>query len=278
MSEHSLPQPSSKRLERSSDRILAGVCGGLGRYFDVNAGVFRLAFIVLTVIGGAGVLVYIAAALVIPSEGKDTSIAEDVLAERREHPVRLVALGLIACVILASLSRASTWPTIGAGWFVVLIAAVALLWATRGRKHKLLVAAVTLLSVLIAAVVVAVVATFAWFNVSLSDGIGKSTHTPATIQDVRSSYHLGIGHLTVDASRLPAGRPVTIRARLGIGKLRIVVPSNASVAVDATAKAGDVHVFGQHDDGRHAHISTGAGPFVVDARIGAGRIDVVRAR
>jgi phage shock protein PspC (stress-responsive transcriptional regulator)/predicted membrane protein len=278
MSEHTITQPSIKRLERSNDRFIAGVCGGLGRYFDMSPGVFRLAFIVLTVIGGAGILVYIAAALVIPSEGKATSVAEDVLAERRDHPVRLIALGLIACVILASLSRASTWPTLGAGWFVVLIAGVALLWATRGRRNKLLIAAVTLASVIAAAIVVALVATFAWFNVSLNDGVGEHTYAPAAIQTVNPSYHLGIGNLTIDASRLPAGAPVTIHAHVGIGKLHIVVPRNASVAVNATAKVGDIHALGQQDDGRHARITTGTGPFVVDAQVGAGQIDVVRAR
>jgi phage shock protein PspC (stress-responsive transcriptional regulator)/predicted membrane protein len=278
MSEHTLTQPSVKRLERSSDRILAGVAGGLGRYFDVSPAVFRLGFVVLTVIGGAGILVYIAAALVIPGEGQEKSVAEEVLAERREHPVRLIALGLIACVILASISRASTWPTLGAGWFIVLIAGVALIWATRGRKHKLLVAAVTLLSVLAAATVVAIVATFAWFNVSLDDGVGKKTYAPVTIQDVHAKYHLGIGNLTIDASHLPGGEPVTVSAHVGIGKLRIVVPRNASVAVVATAKVGDIHALGQHDDGHDATVSTGTGPFLVDAHIGAGRIDVVRAR
>jgi phage shock protein PspC (stress-responsive transcriptional regulator) len=278
MSEHAITQAPSKRLERSSDRILAGVAGGLGKYFDVSPAVFRLGFVVLTVIGGAGILVYIAAALVIPSEDKEKSVAEEVLAERREHPVRLVALGLIACVILASISRASTWPTLGAGWFIVLVAGVALLWATRGRKHKLLVAVVTVLSVMAAAVVVAIVATFAWFNVSLDDGVGKHTSTPVAIQDVPSSYHLGIGNLTVDASHLPTTGPVTIKAHVGIGKLRILVPQNAAVAVVATAKAGDIHALGQQDDGRHAHVVTGSGPFVVDAEIGAGRIDVVRSR
>lgn len=275
MSEHALTQPPVKRLERSSDRILAGVAAGLGRYFDVTPAVFRLGFVVLTVIGGAGVLVYIAAALVIPSEGKDASIAEEILAERREHPVRLIALGLIACVLLASLSHASTWPTLGAGWFVVLVAGVALLWATRGRKHKLLVATVTALCVLVAAAVVAVVATFAWFDVSLGDGVGKHTYTPTARS---ASYHLGLGNLTVDASHLPTTGPVTIRARVGIGKLRILVPRNAAVAVVATAKAGNVHALGRQDDGRHARVVTGSGPFVVDAEIGAGRIDVVRGR
>jgi phage shock protein PspC (stress-responsive transcriptional regulator) len=276
MSEHTLHQPVVKRLERTHDKILAGVCGGLGRYFDVSPAVFRLGFVVLTVIGGAGVLVYIAAALVIPAEGNPTSVAEDVLAQRRDHPARLIGLGLIACAILASLSHARTWPTIGAGWFIVLIAGVALLWTTHNRRSKLLVAAITLTSVASAAIVVALIATFAWFNVSFNDGVGKRSYTPPTIQDVRPSYHLGIGNLTIDASHLPAGVPTTVHAHVGIGKLRILVPKNASVTVNATAKAGDIWALGQHDDGRHAQIATGSGPLVIDASIGAGRLQVDR--
>src|SRR6185312_14498223 len=97
MSEYTTPTPLVKRLERSSDaKILGGVSGGLGRYFDLSPAVFRLGFVVLTLLGGAGVLVYIAAALVMPKEGEERSVAEDILANRRDHPARLVALGLVA--------------------------------------------------------------------------------------------------------------------------------------------------------------------------------------
>ena len=70
MSEHITHTAGIKRLERSSsDRMVAGVAGGLGRYFDINPGVFRLGFVVLTLLGGAGILVYLAAVLVMPVEG-----------------------------------------------------------------------------------------------------------------------------------------------------------------------------------------------------------------
>src|SRR3954465_2217285 len=110
MSEHTLNPPSIKRLERSgTDKVLAGVSGGLGRYFDLTPAVFRLGFVVLTVLGGAGILVYIAAALVMPKEGEEFSIAEDILRKRRDHPARVVALGLIAVVILSALVREDSW-------------------------------------------------------------------------------------------------------------------------------------------------------------------------
>src|SRR3954452_23516884 len=91
--------PQIKRLERSSNRMVAGVAGGLGRYFDLNPSVFRLGFVVLTLLGGAGILVYLAAVLVMPVEGRDRSIAAQILAERSERPAPLIGLGLVGVAL-----------------------------------------------------------------------------------------------------------------------------------------------------------------------------------
>ncbi|WP_296880119.1 PspC domain-containing protein [Thomasclavelia sp.] len=56
-----------KKLYRSNqDRMLCGVCGGLAEYFDVDPTLVRLAWAVLTVLGGSGILIYIIAAIIIP--------------------------------------------------------------------------------------------------------------------------------------------------------------------------------------------------------------------
>src|SRR3954466_7963453 len=103
--------PSVKRLERSqTHKMFAGVCGGLGEYFDLNPVIFRLGLVVLTLLGGAGILVYLPAVLVMPAADKESSIAEDILAQRREHPGRLIGLGLVATAIFVLLSQAHTWP------------------------------------------------------------------------------------------------------------------------------------------------------------------------
>ncbi len=49
-------------------RMLAGVCGGIGQYFNVDPTLIRLAWVVVSCLGGAGVLAYIIAACVIPEE------------------------------------------------------------------------------------------------------------------------------------------------------------------------------------------------------------------
>jgi phage shock protein PspC (stress-responsive transcriptional regulator) len=268
----------AKRLERSrSEKMLAGVCGGLGRYFDIAPAVFRLGFVVLTLLGGAGILVYLAAVIVLPKEGDDASLAEDILRKRRDHPVRLVALGLIAVAILSLLARADTWPSAGAAWFLVFMAGLVLLW-TSTRRRGVLVAIATFLAVIIAVVVASVSAAFAWFDVSLGDGVGDRTETPAAISDVPSRYELGIGSLRVDLSHLPPTKPVDVKAHVGMGDLEIVVPPNATVALTTHVKAGRIDALGTHDDGRNASVESGGGTMRIDAEVGAGHIEVVRAR
>src|SRR5512133_1413854 len=111
MEEHTVEQPAAKRLERSSsDRMVAGVCGGLARYFDIHPAFYRVGFVVLALIGGAGVVIYAAAALVIPAEGEDDSIAASVLRERRDRPLPLIGLALVGVAGLVLLSRVSIWP------------------------------------------------------------------------------------------------------------------------------------------------------------------------
>ena len=285
MNENTTHTPSIKRLERSSsDRVIAGVAGGLGRYFDLNPNVFRLGFVVLTLLGGAGILVYLAAVLVIPEEGKQQSIAAEALAQRRERPWPLVGLGLAGVALAVLLSRATIWPAESAGWVLVLLAGLTILWvydAGRGdRRSRLLVRSLLVVAaIVVVAFVAAVIAAFAWFNVSLGDGIGNRVEAPATAAALKPSYELGIGDLRVDLSRIGrVTRETHVRAKVGVGQLRIILPRTTSVALNARAKVGDVDVLRRHDSGRNADVRTAsAGLLVIDANVGAGRIDVARA-
>jgi len=58
---------SNKRLYRSSTNyMLAGVCGGIAEYFDIDPTLVRLVWVIITLMGGAGILAYIIAAIIIP--------------------------------------------------------------------------------------------------------------------------------------------------------------------------------------------------------------------
>lgn len=56
-----------KRLHKSRDnRMIAGICGGLGEYFDIDPTVIRLGWVLFCALGGSGFLAYIIAAIIIP--------------------------------------------------------------------------------------------------------------------------------------------------------------------------------------------------------------------
>ena len=68
-----------KRLVRTrDDSVLAGVCGGFGRYFNLDSALVRLLWVFFTIFGGSGVLAYLVAVFIIPDE----STAKDVTPRR----------------------------------------------------------------------------------------------------------------------------------------------------------------------------------------------------
>ncbi|MBQ9392744.1 MAG: PspC domain-containing protein [Oscillospiraceae bacterium] len=58
-----------KKLYRVNEgKMLAGVCAGLGKYFNLDPTIVRLLWVVISLLGGAGVLAYIICALIVPAE------------------------------------------------------------------------------------------------------------------------------------------------------------------------------------------------------------------
>jgi len=58
-----------KRLYRSkTDRVIGGVCGGMGRYFEVDPVILRVIWALLVLCSGFGILAYILAWIIIPLE------------------------------------------------------------------------------------------------------------------------------------------------------------------------------------------------------------------
>jgi len=64
----------TKKLFRSvDDNIIAGVCGGLAEYFQIDGSLVRIIFILLAIGGGSGVLIYLILWLVVPSAKQNSS-------------------------------------------------------------------------------------------------------------------------------------------------------------------------------------------------------------
>ncbi|MEI6276856.1 MAG: PspC domain-containing protein [Prolixibacteraceae bacterium] len=58
-----------KRLKRSlTDKMLAGVCGGLAKYFEIDSTIIRLIFAFAAIFAGTGVLAYLIMWIIVPKE------------------------------------------------------------------------------------------------------------------------------------------------------------------------------------------------------------------
>jgi len=68
--------------------MLGGVAGGTAQFFDVDVLYVRIGLVALTVFGGGGAVLYIAALALIPEEGSDVSLAQKILRRARGYAWR----------------------------------------------------------------------------------------------------------------------------------------------------------------------------------------------
>jgi phage shock protein C len=128
-------QRAPARLRRSqSDKVVAGVCGGLGRYFGVDPVWFRLAFVILAIGGGSGLLLYLIGWLAIPVESGDVAgMAADARPSAQGPLIAgliLVGVGLVflANTVVPWFNR-FMWPA------AVIAAGLGLIYSGRNRAN-----------------------------------------------------------------------------------------------------------------------------------------------
>src|SRR4051795_11369851 len=122
------PTQTPRRLVRSrDDRWIAGVCGGLGRYFGLDPVIVRLAAVALTFAGGAGIIAYAGAWLLVPEEGSDSPLLKGSANNRKLATIAGIAL--VAIGGIGILDTLNFWfdgdlfwalLAIGAGGFLLL--------------------------------------------------------------------------------------------------------------------------------------------------------------
>ncbi|MEU3461534.1 PspC domain-containing protein [Streptomyces sp. NPDC006733] len=127
--------PARRRIVRSRRKVVAGVCDGAGRYFELDPVIFRIVLAVLSLTGGIGLIVYGMAWLVIPQEGEDQSEAHRLLSGRVEGTaLTAVLVALVGCGLYASMLGNGT----DQGFSILLLAAVvgAVYWSQQRRRAQ----------------------------------------------------------------------------------------------------------------------------------------------
>jgi phage shock protein C len=123
------PAPPRRLVRRSQgDRVIAGVCGGIGRYLGIDPVLLRIAFIVLSLANGLGLIAYVVAWVAIPEERPGQPLA--AVPEPRRETGRLVLGGsLVVLGLVLLLDRLAPdldelfWPVavVAVGVAVILV-------------------------------------------------------------------------------------------------------------------------------------------------------------
>jgi phage shock protein PspC (stress-responsive transcriptional regulator) len=103
------PAAEQRRLMRSREnRVIGGVCGGLGRYFGIDPVIFRIGAVALAFVGGAGLLLYLAALLLMPDDDGSAVVTPGTQGRSRA----LVIGGVVLLLLVA-------WPFLLGGGFLL---------------------------------------------------------------------------------------------------------------------------------------------------------------
>ena len=112
------PTAAPPKLYRSAtDKVVAGVCGGLAAYFKIDPVIVRLAFVLFALAGGASVLLYIVLWVMVPVGEGTSVVARGITAETTA--LILIAVGMVWLLANFGVFRFINWSI---AWPMVMIA------------------------------------------------------------------------------------------------------------------------------------------------------------
>ena len=286
------PEPPAVRpqLRRSrTDKVLGGVNGGLAEYTGIDALLWRVGFVALTLAAGTGVIVYLLLWVLMPAGppgAPGTAVApaaQKPALPRSPVPRITVAALLIVAGLMAAITNLSDWDigprgVLGGLLAVVGLGLVAAAFSNGRTARGGLIALGGVLSLALLAV--------ATVGSGPDGGVGDRTYRPATVSELRDMYDGGVGDVTVDLSRLDqgiSGRGLDVEINHGVGDLEIIVPRSADVQLEGNHGLGDMDVFerGSETDGffpgeGRSWSDDGRAEFVLTVNAGVGDVEVSR--
>lgn len=267
-------------------RMLAGVCAGVAQRWQLDVTLVRVATALLVLVSGVGLLAYLAAWALTPTvDGPapldpDSRLARSLSGRgptmlRRALAVLLVLL--VAGALIGALHRLVWWGW-GWGWsagigvpvgLIALAAAVAIL--VRSRAARLTAAAFAAL-VLVLAVVAG----------AFGGNFGYRSFAVSSPQQLQQAYDYPVGSVRLDLSRLTAlaGRHHTA-IRVGSGDVTVNAPAGVPVLVRSRVGVGSVTINGHHTSGLDTEQTVLLGnpaaasdELVVNVKVGVGSVTV----
>ena len=277
--------PPQRRLRRSStDRVVVGVAGGLGRYFGVDPVLFRIGFVISLFFGGLGILAYLLLALFVPTDGEPDRFQRFGARLQRMRFWRGAGIALVVVLAVAGLFALAAGGAfaVAIGWGVpvaigvIVVGAVLALTAFRGGTRWLI-------PPVLAVVIGAGVASAA--DLDFPGGIGEREYHPVSASAIPpDGYRLGVGRLAVDLRDLNwrSDQVVRLQLELGTGQADLLVPENVCVKGSTHVGFGESQVVGERNDGVDVDHAPGTGSTAtprleLDAEVDIGQLRVVNS-
>jgi len=341
------PRPALRRTT-SNEKVLGGVAAGIARSLGIDPILVRVAFVVLAIFGGSGLLLYLASWLFIPQDGRGDSMGERFFRDHNALAIAaavvvgifivgpmlawglwgdgpgfggVVLLFLVVAAVVALTRRGegtsgttgsvpagqaaptvalATTPPGGPGSptlalptappppppavpkppreksvlgrltigvlllvtgtlialdvaniidvnaVVVIAAALAvvatglLVGAFVGRSRGLIALGIALVLVLIP--LAAIPNDVRW---NAGAGAGERVYRVTSLEDLQSTYELGVGQITLDLRKLDPSVPLRIDASVGIGELKVLLPKAVDVTATADVAVGTINMPGE---------------------------------
>ena len=116
---------------------MGGVCGGIARATGIDVLIVRVAMVALTVAGGTGALLYVAAWLMLPEEGKDRSLAQAAATERGKDLGEVLAIASIVLGVILLVRASGIWFSDAFVWPLLLAGVgLAVIWRQAGDEDR----------------------------------------------------------------------------------------------------------------------------------------------
>lgn len=260
-------QPEPLLVRPREGRMIAGVCAGIAKRWNVDITLVRIGAVALTLLSGVGLAIYLAAWLLTPSTDGPAPVRPGNRGMRWASRLPVLALIVIAAIALSAIGHALWWGApIG---LLIALLVVAIVVGTRSGRWLL---------ASVAALIVVGLATVGIFGPQFGD---RNYHV-ASLADLRGSYHYGAGKINLDLADLAVSGRHRTDVRLGRGNVTVTVPDNVAVWVRGRAGLGSVTIDGHKVDGIDAEQSQLVGPgtesdenrLTVDVKVGFGHIDI----
>jgi phage shock protein PspC (stress-responsive transcriptional regulator) len=287
--------PRPPLLRSRQDRVIGGVCGGIGRRYGIDPVLLRILTVVATLFsGGTFLIAYVLGwafirdepawdAVPMPGQPASPGVGPSYAAGGTGTFVD-PATGQVAGGYSPYTPPRRTEPRSYLGLIAVslslVVGGVLSVVAVAGASIPVAVIAASMLAVLgIGLVVAAVRGRARWLiapavlmllvtqaslalprdlTSSFGSGTGTRTWTPTTLSS--ASYQLGAGDATLDLRRLPVGT-ARLTAHVGLGTLVVLLPPDSTLVLSARVGAGDIVVPGLPDQaGTSQRVDTTIGP------------------